>query len=225
MMFGKSLLIGSMVVGMFALPSNAVVLAPGAGPVAPDQLDSFAGATFLASTGVLPFVGINALNQTVYTGTFQELVALDPTNNTTIDFLYQFQDLTGDSIGQMTTTGYNGFTTDVGYDPAETMTVYFGNPMVIPDSVSRSNSGGTISYDFATNGSVPNGSTSQLLVIETNATQYALTGTVNFIDGAVASMIDFAPATAPEPASIGLLLGGLFAAGLFFARRFQVKQE
>jgi hypothetical protein len=48
---------------------------------------------------------------------------------------------------------------------------------------------------------------------------------VNFIDGAVASMIDYAPATAPEPASIGLLLGGLFAAGLFFARRFQVKHE
>jgi hypothetical protein len=224
-MFGKSLLIGMMVVGTFALPSSAVVLGPGGGPVAPDQLDSFAGATFLASTGLMPFVGINALNQTTFTGTFQELVALDPTNNTTIDFLYQFRDLTGDAIGRMTATGYAGFTTDVGYDPFETMTVFLPGPYVTPDTVARSTSGDTISYDFAGVGGVPNGSASALLVINTSATQYALSGTVNFIDGAVASMIDYAPATAPEPASLGLLLGGLFAAGLFFARRFQVKHE
>ena len=224
-MFGKSLLIGMMVVGTFALPSNAVVLGPGGGPVGPDQLDSFAGATFLASTGLMPFVGVNALNQTIFTGTFQELVALDPTNNTTIDFLYQFRDLTGDAIGRMTATGYAGFGTDVGYDPFETMTVFLPGPYVVPDTVARSASGDTISYDFAGVGGVPNGSASALLVINTNATQYALSGTVNFIDGAVASMIDYAPATAPEPASLGLLLGGLFAAGLFFARRFRVRHE
>jgi len=223
-MFGKSLLIGMMVAGILALPSNANVLAPG-GNGAPDQLDSFAGATILASTGLMPFVGLNALNQTVYTGTFQEFVVLDPGNSTTMDFLYQFQDLTGDAINHMTTTGYTGFTTDVGYDPFETMTVYFGDPMVLPDSVNRSSSGSTIGFDFTTNGGVPNGSVSQLLVINTNATSYALTGTVNFIDGAVASMVDYAPTTTPEPASLGLLLGGLFAAGLFFARRFQVKHE
>jgi hypothetical protein len=222
-MFGKSLLIGMIVVGTFALPSNAVVLAPGAGPVAPDQLDSFIGATLLASTGLMPFMGVNALNQTVFTGTFQEFVALDPTNNTTMDFLYQFRDVTGDAIGRMTATGYTGFGTDVGYDPVETMTVFFPGPYVIPDTVARSGSGDTISYDFAGNGGVPNGSVSEMLVINTNATSYALNGSVNFIDGGIASMVVYAPTTTPEPASLGLLLGGLFAAGLFFARRFQVK--
>jgi hypothetical protein len=223
-MFGKSLLIGMMVAGVLALPGNAVVLGPGGGPVAPDQLDSFVGATILASTGLLPFAGINALNLTTFTGDVQQFVVLDPTNHTTMDFLYQFSDLTGDSIGTMTTTGYHGFTTDVGYDPFETMTIYPG-PYVNPDSVSRSLSGNTISYDFNTNGGVPNGHDSALLVINTNALSYALNGTVNFIDGSTASLVVYAPTITPEPASLGLLLGGLFAAGLFFARRFQVRQE
>ena len=68
-------------------------------------------------------------------------------------------------------------------------------------------------FNFPAAGGVAPGDCSAVLIVETNATAYTA-GTLNIIDGSVASVASYAPAV-PEPETIILLGAGLVAlAGL-----------
>jgi len=180
----------------------ANVLAPG-GSGAPDLLTE----PGTAVTGVLA----TPISTGTYTGTLYSQV--DVETGGTLDFLYELVVATGpDAVNRLTVTDFAGYTTDVG-------DLGFGG--IDPTAVDRSNSGGTVGFLF---GNEPNGITageqSDVLIIKTNAKTYGV-GTGETIDGSVFQGGAYAPS--PEPASVGLLLGGLFGIGLIVARKFQAR--
>ena len=191
----------------------------------PGSVQDFAGAGLpggapLADTGVLSFTGLDAFNNTVFTGDLREQVFTDTVTGN-LDFLYMVASTGGpDSIARLTTTSYAGFTTDVGYSsaPATDLLALGDTPTTAPDFITSGGGGSNISFNF----SLRPGQETFLLVVKTNATAWG-TGSSQLIDGGVATMSTLAPT--PEPALGGLLLGGLFGAGLFVTRRLRARQQ
>ena len=186
----------------FAPAGYANVLAPG-GSGAPDLL----------TEGGAPVTGIlsTPISTGTYKGTLESQVFVEAGG--TLDFLYLLSVASGpDAVNRLTVTDFTGWTTDVGY---------LAGSGIVPTSVDRSNSGGTVGFQF---GSEPNGVTAgestDVLIIETNAKTFTV-GTGSTIDGTVFSGGAYAPS--PEPASVGLLLGGLFGIGLIVTRKFQAR--
>jgi hypothetical protein len=108
-----------------------------------------------------------------------------------------------------------GFSTDVGVDIATVG--------VTPVTVDRSPSGGTIGFNFAFDTLRP-GTTTQRLVIETNAREFSV-GSLNLIDGGVITVAAFAPtgqpvppAQIPEPTTLMLIGSGLVSLGIVVRR-------
>jgi hypothetical protein len=186
----------------FAPAGYANLLAPG-GSGAPDLL----------TEGGTPVTGIlsTPISTGTYKGTLESQVFVEAGG--TLDFLYLLSVASGpDAVNRLTVTDFTGWTTDVGY---------LAGSGIVPTSVDRSNSGGTVGFQF---GSEPNGVTAgestDVLIIETNAKTFTV-GTGSTIDGTVFSGGAYAPS--PEPASVGLLLGGLFGIGLIVTRKFQAR--
>jgi hypothetical protein len=230
---------------VFSGLSQATVLAPGTAGL-PDTFGLGTAAspnivgTEKASTGG-NFTTTSAGGATLLNVNWAEYVYADTNNHFCsgcLDFVIWAQNTSAstDSINRITATDFTGFSTDVGsIPPAPLGTSPTGaNPSgtIPPSFVDRSLGGDTIGFDFQPiSGGIPPvllpstflpGTTSELLVIETDATGYT-SGQVNFIDGGTSTVTGFAPV--PEPISAGLLLGGLFGAGLLIARKFQVKQN
>jgi hypothetical protein len=179
----------------------------------------FSGPVLATTAGAVSFTGTNALGQTRYTGKVQEEVVQDAGG--LLDFVYQFEDLTLDAIASMAVTDYTGFVTNVGTNTGNLFTPPGGT--VGPADISRSSSGDTITFDFAPNApsGVANGVETLELVVKTNAPAFT-EGSINFIDGGVASVVGLAPTVVtptPEPSSAALLAGGLLAAALIGFRR------
>lgn len=230
--------VGLLALAIFAPVGHATTLNPGQSVCATgctfSPIQDFAAGFFftsqIADTGPIALTGMNALNQTVFTGTLEEWVATD-VHTGGLDFLYQVVNNAGsaDSIQNVSVASYAGFTTDVGYcsNPPSGNPDPCGSPLggagtLAPTSITR-NSASTIDFGFSPNG-IPPGVQTYDLVVKTNATAYTL-GTTQVQDDGVASVITLAPSAAPEPVSAGLLLGGLFGVGLFVARRFRVPQN
>jgi hypothetical protein len=213
---------------MFVPSGHATVLPPGecAGASCPlpvySDFPSFSGAA-VADTGTEAFTGKDFFGNTVFTGNFRELVIADPVTGF-LDFLYQIQQTGGpDSIGRLTTVNYNSSLTDVGTcSGCSDLIPAVGPSHIAPQFVGRSSLGDQLTFDFG--GSIftqiGNLNESDVLVIKTNATQFA-SGSSSIIDGGVASVASLAPGvvSAPEPSSLllsGLGIGGLM---LLLARR------
>ena len=199
----------------------------------PGSVQDFAGAgisitgpSVMADTGNLAFTGLNATNNTVYTGDLRELVVTDSLTGN-LDFIYMIAVTGGpDAVGRMTTTNYTGFTTDVGYSstPTTDLLGLGDTPAVAPDDISRGSGGNTVAFNF----NIPSehlatGQETFLLVVKTNATTWGA-GSTQVIDGGIATVQTFAPTT-PEPALAGVLLGGLFGAGLLITHRFRARRQ
>lgn len=169
--------------------------------------------------------GVNFENQTVFTGILRAAVYRNSLNNQ-LDFYYQYSNNSGslDSISSIQMEQFGAFTTNVGFTSQDidgtlgvpgkvdfTQTA----PIVAPTQASRPNTN-TVVFDFSS--MIAPGSTSRILVIRTNATNFT-TGTTTIINGASASYATFAPTAIPEPGTYALLGAGLIALGLIRRQR------
>ena len=222
---GSMLLAGLFVV--LAPSSYAVVLNPGDVNVTPDVFDACGGVDcgtpILADTGAQNFTGVDFQGNTQYTGVFRQIVVRDSVTNN-LDFVYEIEVNGGpSSVDRMTTISFRGWTTDVGYCsncPDIINLDGAGDANIAPHTVDRSADGGVIGFNFM--GGVGVGGDTYDLVIRTNANGFGI-GSTTLLDGGIAAVASYAPV--PEPMNAGLLLGGLFGAGLFLARRFRVNQN
>ena len=204
----------------------ANTLLPGGSCSSPCVVDNltgnavFAGGTFLATTGVTLSTPPGSGNTMSYTAeVYQEVGG-------TLDFLYQATPIDGD-LGQLTAKlfGASLGSIDMGYatTAATFVNAGVGNGFVDGSVAPVADAWPSSTPDFSFTGAgVPVGTTSDIVVIRTDATTYS-TGTVLFQDGGQSSGTAWQPA--PEPAEAGVLLGGLFAAGLFVARKFRVQRS
>jgi hypothetical protein len=152
-----------------------------------------------------------------------------------LDFVYQYQILTsGFGISNLTVGSFAGLTTNVGIDASVPLSgqlspynIDFGgnsNPAFI-----ARDDGSTIEFSF--NPFVVGGAftSTAILVVQTDATAESVTDIASVSDASGGSVNvrawTPAPAPTPEPAEAGVLLGGLFAAGLFVARKFRVQRS
>lgn len=161
-----------------------------------------------------PFVGLDSLGHVTFTGKLYLKVVL-ATSTGKLDFHYKVENdaVSLNSIKRLTTTSFDGFTTDVDWLGT--------GGTVRPSRGDRSVDDSLIGFRFIKPGRVGGfgllspGLTSFWMVIRTNATHYAV-GSSSVIDGGVANVDSFAPVTAPVPEPFTLALG---AAGLGLAAR------
>jgi hypothetical protein len=141
-----------------------------------------------------------------------------------LDFLFQFKNTGSTVIDRVTVSNYTLGGAILNADYATSLSIApgltSGSTLVAgafkPIAVDRSaGTGDTVGFNFAVlflgNNNVPNGGTSSVLVVKTDATQYS-GGGIAVIDGATANIPALGPATAPLPATASMgfgLLGGL----------------
>lgn len=214
-----SLVVLLMCVG-FSGKATATFLAPG-GTVVPNSAAPPAGATVLANTGPESFTS----NTGLVSGTALSAVLRDPSNvfgANDLDFVYQVMNSANsiDAIGRLTAINFTGFLTDVSFTTTgAAVPGGFVNGSVPPNTADRSLGGDTVGFNFAANSFLP-GTTSFLLIIQTNATLFQ-PGTLNIIDGGIASVPAFAPnAPAVPDGGTTLMLLGSALSGLGVMRRF-----
>jgi len=160
-------------------------------------------------------------------GEYTEIVLKDSVTGL-LDFVYQFKETGGtDSVGRITADHYTGFATDIGI--ATTLNLLIANdpyglgtaqPKLI-GGVDRDAGGNVVGFNFDKTGlptDLTPGSTSMLLVIKTDASdfQFNHTGVIDGIPTIASPTVGPAPAggglLAPLPSTAGLglvLLGGL----------------
>lgn len=139
----------------------------------------------------------------------------------TLDFFYQVTNTSAenDAFNTVDILNFTGFTTAVSYLTGNGGTVAPNGGGSA--AASRGAAGNVINFFFRSappaDGNLFPGNVSDWLEIDTNATDYTLTGSVGVIDGGVAQTPLTAPspfAPTPEPVSMGLLGGGLALLGV-----------
>lgn len=182
------------------LPGSTLLLSSEAEPVGASILNSVAS----------PFVGVDILGNTNFTGTLTSTVWTGDTSNPfvgglTFTYLLTNDGSSADPLVRMTLSRFDGFQTDVSY---------FGLGSV-PTSAERSlsNSGRQVAFNFETPFRLQPGTSSALLIIQTDAFAWQ-NGNASVIDDATANALTFVPAAiVPEPTSMALLgIGGLILA-------------
>jgi hypothetical protein len=200
------------VLACVAPSARGAVLVPGSvlipGAAEPDPV----GGTLVTSTTVpftVPGSFSGSLTSSVYSG--------DTTNTLgglTFTYLLSNDAASSNSIGRMTVGDFGGFATDGSYQtpPAG----------VAPASIDRNVSGDVVGYNFVptpvdpATGFLAPGSSSALLVVQTDAPDYA-DSLANLIDGGVTSVASLGPI--PEPSTMALVLASLVSMGVYGLRR------
>ena len=128
-----------------------------------------------------------------------------------LQFFVQLVNTGADSLKTIDVTNFLGYQTSVGY-------INLGGESD-PNSADRGVAGDVVNFNFL-NGSNQGTlmGTSDWLEIDTNATTFAETGTVGFIDGGAYSITAYAPTGVPEPATTGMV-GAALALMVLVARR------
>jgi hypothetical protein len=182
----------------FAAQTHAVLLTEG-GSVALSGTAGGPGPGLVIVDELKDFTGVDALGNTLYTGTLQvRIVRLDATGNLSFEYRIRPNDPSSlDAIVRTTHTDFAGWTTDVDY-----ATDSLGD--VGPSSATRNGSGATVGFNF--DGGLQPGEESLFYYIATNAKNYTLGSTV-LINGGIASVQSYAPV--PVPAAAWLFGAGL----------------
>ncbi|HYL36913.1 MAG TPA: hypothetical protein VEV17_13445 [Bryobacteraceae bacterium] len=149
----------------------------------------------------------------------------------TLDFYYQVnllaistncpssQHPTCDPLGRETDTDFTGFLTEVATraDGSSLSGGLFVNGTAIPLSADRSATGDVVGFNFTPpccSFEIQPGTSSLVLVIATNATNFTA-GNASVIDGGTTTVAAFEPAAAvPEPSYVVVIGGALLALGL-----------
>src|SRR5687767_13315292 len=152
-----------------------------------------------------------AVNGGSFTGLLTSRVISGDTSNTLggYTFTYQFTNTDSDSsatsVHRITVSEYDTFATDTSYQI----------PLsgVAPTAIDRAGSGDVIGFSFLGFGPGPinPGQSSALLVVQTNALQYA-NSLASVIDGTSDNVAAFAPTAVPEPSALCVLALGAGAA-------------
>jgi len=221
----------SAVFGALALSvaANADVIATtGASGQTPDSL-SISGLTLLASETV-------SLNSLTFTGTLNAAVfsgnnIFCPANNC-LTFAYQVTDTAAAGAGTgvietLTASSFGGLLTDIGDETLSSAFIGFTAGGVAPYTVGRSaaGNGSVIDFDYPDPPVVLGpGTTTNLLIIQTNAVSYAV-GLFSAQDGATVTDSAYEPVLAgsiqpstPEPSSILLMGPALIGLGFLLKR-------
>jgi PEP-CTERM motif len=203
---------------VFSGTAHASVLTPGPGAFPPD-IFTMAGATFEGNIITGP-VTSGALILTVDAGVYS-----DPTNTFCagcLDFVYQVSNSANstDSVGRVSAVNFTGFQTDVGFLPTgSSLGNGFVDGSVSPELVDRVNPSVVgFSFNAPLTLLIPPGSTSVVLVVQTDATNFT-TGNVNIIDGSTFTEPALAPSSTPEPSSFLLFGTGLLSLGCAIRRK------
>jgi PEP-CTERM motif len=237
---GVIALTAALVAGL-ASEAQAVIVPPDAVPTpAP-----YFGGVVLDSVYYPSVTGMDAGGNIFFTATVAATVVLAPNTNaycpsgSCIDFYYQVSNISApppptdvDPIQRSTHTNFAGFITDV-YNiitpgilipcpacPGGTYALGAIAPVLATHSTAS-----TVGFEFLD--LLAPGTTSLVFLIRTDATDY-VPGATNLINGAIASVITFAPATngvVPEPGQLTLFGFGLTALALVARRRKQRKAD
>jgi hypothetical protein len=180
--------------------AQAIVLDPGASG-SPDLLNLGAGSTLVADTGFLSF------SNSAFSGTIDESVYEDTANtfgSGDLTWVIQVMNSTSssDAIGRVTAGNFATFMTDVGDNGGANG----------PDLVDRDSPGHTIGFSWAGTGGLVAGATSDLLLIDTNASRFT-TGTLAVIDSQTSDLSAYEPSAVPEPATWAMMLIGFAGLG------------
>ncbi len=211
-----SALAAALVGCLLAAPAAAASLPPGTALFGPSTETDPVGGTSVA-TLTAPFSVAGA-----FSGTLKTEVFSGDTSNTLggLTFVYT---LTNDgvagvnSIGRLSMSEFGGFGVDASYQ----IPVVAGT--VAPGSIDRNPAGDVVGFNFVpvatdpATGFLSPGTTSALLVLQTDAASYATGGFGSLIDGGVGTVSAIVPV--PEPASVVLTLVGIAAAALYSRRR------
>jgi hypothetical protein len=188
---------------MLCASASAVDLGPGESKLTPGMSFGFGAHTLVASVS-RSVVGVNALNQVVFTGVLDHAVYQHNTSSL-LTFMYRYTNdsTSADAVIRMTTTNFSGWSTNVDW-------VTNGASGVAPHHANRSGDGATIGFNWVDqsiggSGLILPGQSSWTVMIMTDATQYML-GTTSLINGGVDSVVTFAPV--PEPGTLAVLGAG-----------------
>lgn len=189
----------------FCVPAQASLLGPGqtdfSNPVSAPSGTTVQGplnSMFSGGSGPTAFSG------TLTTTVIQENSTNNPLGGLTFEFQFSNNAASQVPIGRMTSDDFTGFITDVGY--------VSGGVQPTSDDRNAGALGWTFSPGTSPKGEVDPGSTTDLLVIRTNA-PLRNDVTANLLGGASATAASYGPL--PEPGSLALIACG----SLFFKRR------
>jgi PEP-CTERM motif len=181
-------------------PGNFVLLFPCTG--GPGTLLADMTSTFMYTTTA----GTNM-------GTIESAVYND---GGTLDFYYQVTNDPSSStaLARLAANSFAGFVTDAAFrtDGSTLTLTTFVDGTVTPQTADSNADGSVIGFNFnpPISGEITPGSSSLVLVISTDATNWTM-GNASIIDGGTQTVAAFQPSGVPEPASMGLLGMGLIA--------------
>jgi len=212
MLIRKGAILAFAIAGVVTGAQAFAPLAPGGAVIVPD-LPLPAGSA-LVDFRSDEFIGMNALGETLYTGIVDSYVFRETAGNLLFGYIVYNDEDSVDEISAVSMTDFAGWVTEVGQDPGAAGPG--GSPAT---SATRSAGGGTVTFNFTRDplgrGALEQGTASFGMMIRTDATDYTR-GTVNVLNGAIATVESFAPAV-PEPASLAAL--GVGAAALLRRRK------
>jgi hypothetical protein len=181
--------------------AQAIVLDPGTSG-SPDLLSLGSGSTLVANTGSLPF------SNSAFSGTIDEWVYEDTANtfgSGDLTWIIQVASSanSSDAIARVTAGNFATFMTDVGDNGGANA----------PSLVDRDTPGHTIGFSWAATGGLLAGQTSDLLMIDTNASRFT-TGTLAVIDSQTSDLSAYEPSAVPEPPTWAMMLLGFAGLGV-----------
>jgi hypothetical protein len=227
------------VLAMLAFGSGAyaTLLTPGAAPAGPISTIALPTGSWLVNPQALSTtITTPGLDGIIYEGVYQENTNNGVGGNAAcvgcLDFVYQIKITEGHGMEQVTLFGYawDGGASDdyariltsVPSDPVSDGIFHAssGNSSDTPDTADRSVDFDRIHFNFSPGVDSPD--YTAIFYVHTNA-KTVTQARIQVQDTGQFIAMGYAPA--PEPASAGLLLGGLFGAGLMVVRRVQARKN